>query len=334
MVGDASRLRPHVKTHKTKEATLLMMHAGISKFKCATIAEAEMLGMCNAPDVMLAYQPVGPKLKRFISLNTTFPNTRFSCLVDNTASARLFSEEALANNTCVNAFIDVNVGMNRTGILTENALDLYNSCRLLEGLKIVGIHGYDGHINDPDLQLRKQRSEKAFEKVEEVKHQLVNSGFTNPVVVMGGSPTYPIHAKRTGIECSPGTFVYWDKGYSDLFPDMEFLPAALVVTRVISLINKTTICVDLGHKSIAPENPLDRRVWFLNEPNAKFISQSEEHLVVELAAGHTRKVGDVLYGMPIHICPTCALYDTANIIENSKTQEQWKMVARDRKISI
>ena len=57
MIDDVQRLRPHVKTHKTKEASLLMMHSGINKFKCATIAEAEMLGMVAAPDVLLAYQP-------------------------------------------------------------------------------------------------------------------------------------------------------------------------------------------------------------------------------------------------------------------------------------
>src|SRR5436309_3559529 len=62
MIDDVSRLRPHAKTNKSKEATLLMLAAGITKFKCATIAEAEMLGMCNALDVLLAYQPVGPKL--------------------------------------------------------------------------------------------------------------------------------------------------------------------------------------------------------------------------------------------------------------------------------
>jgi D-threonine aldolase len=108
----------------------------------------------------------------------------------------------------------------------------------------------------------------------------------------------------------------------------------LVISRVISLINETTICLDLGHKSIAAENPLDRRVWFLNEPDVKFVSQSEEHLVVELSPNRTRKVGDVLYGLPFHICPTCALYDAATVVENNQPKEQWKMVARDRKISI
>src|SRR6188472_2814058 len=73
MVGDIKRLRPHVKTHKSKEAAQLMMDAGIHKFKCATIAEAEMLAMIHAPDVLLAYQPVGPKLQRFIALIKKYP---------------------------------------------------------------------------------------------------------------------------------------------------------------------------------------------------------------------------------------------------------------------
>src|SRR3954470_5215176 len=68
MIGDVNRLRPHVKTHKCAEVAKLMMNAGINKFKCATIAEAEMLGMQQAADVLLAYQPVGPKLDRFIAL--------------------------------------------------------------------------------------------------------------------------------------------------------------------------------------------------------------------------------------------------------------------------
>src|ERR1700679_477489 len=68
MVGDAARLRPHVKTHKTPAVTRLMLDAGIRRFKCATIAEAEMLAVAGAPDVLLAYQPIGPKAARLATL--------------------------------------------------------------------------------------------------------------------------------------------------------------------------------------------------------------------------------------------------------------------------
>ena len=50
MVDDKSRLRPHAKTHKCAETTKLLLKAGVTKFKCATIAEAEMLAEAGAPD--------------------------------------------------------------------------------------------------------------------------------------------------------------------------------------------------------------------------------------------------------------------------------------------
>ena len=102
---------------KQTEATLLMMHSGIHKFKCATIPEAEMLAMVNAPDVLFAYQPVGPKLQRFITLIKKYPATKFSCLVDNLASAKKIGEAAVKNELVIPVYIDLNAGMNRTGIV-------------------------------------------------------------------------------------------------------------------------------------------------------------------------------------------------------------------------
>jgi hypothetical protein len=97
--------------------------------------------------------------------------------------------------------------------------------------------------------------------------------------VVGGSPSFPTHTKRKNVQYSPGTFVFWDWGYKHLVPDEPFEYAALVITRIISIIDEKTICVDLGHKSVAAENPLPR-VHFLNAPDATPISQSEEHLVM------------------------------------------------------
>ena len=96
--------------------------------------------------------------------------------------------------------------------------------------------------------------------------------------------------------------------------------------------DSTKLCLDLGHKSIASENELLKRVYFLNAPGLIPVSQSEEHLVVEAGEGHTYNIGDVLYGLPFHICPTCALYERAFTIEDQQLTGEWKIVARDRKI--
>lgn len=335
MIGDPLRLRPHVKTNKCKEATELMMQAGITKFKCATIAEAEMLGMCEATDVLLAYQPIGPKLRRFIALIKKYPATKFSCLTDNTKTVKELSDGFIKNSLVVPVYIDLNVGQNRTGIAPgEKAIKLYKYCLEHKGVKPVGLHAYDGHLHQPDIADRTRECNIAFSGVEETAEKIIACGFSEPIIIAGGSPTFPIHAKRKKVECSPGTFIYWDKGYRDNYEEQSFLNAALVLARIVSIPAENKICIDLGHKSIASESELNKRVYFLNAPELKFISHSEEHLVAETNAGHSYKPGDVLYGIPQHICPTVALYETAFTIENNKVSGEWKTIARDRKISL
>lgn len=334
MIDDASRLRPHIKTVKSKEPVELMMQAGICKFKCATIAEAEMLAMAHAKDVLLAYQPTGPKLLRFLKLIEKYPLTRFSCLVDNETVAVEISGIAVQKNLEIPVYLDLNVGMYRTGIPTEKAFDLYKFCSGLAGIRITGLHAYDGHIHDASFELRAKRLHSYISNVLALQDQLVQEGFPQPVIVAGGTPTFPILCKMKNIECSPGTFIFWDKGYQDAFAEQSFLPAALVLTRVISLPGETKICLDVGHKSVASENELDKRITFLNAPNLVPVSQSEEHLVLDAGENHNFKVGDVLYGLPYHICPTVALYERAITIENNRANGEWKTIARDRRINV
>ena len=334
MTGDVTRLRPHVKTHKCTEVTRLMLDAGITKFKCATIAEAEMLAMSGAPDVLLAYQPVEIKLHRFIKLIKQYRRTCFSCLADNAASAAMMAAAAVKAGEVLNVFIDVNTGMNRTGIVPAGVPGLYAACSQLKGLTVMGLHAYDGHIYTHDVQQRTKECLAAFSAVQQLAQTVAAMGYATPVIVAGGTPTFPIFAGMDGVECSPGTFVLWDEGYGKLFPDMPFSPAALVVTRVVSLPGDYTVCLDLGHKGIAAENAIASRVRFLNAPDVTFISHSEEHLVIRTVAPRRFNINDVLYGVPVHICPTCALYDSAAIVTNHAVAGEWKIIARNRMITV
>ncbi|MDQ3292007.1 MAG: alanine racemase, partial [Bacteroidota bacterium] len=117
MISGLEWLRPHVKTHKMMEVTEMLLQAGITKFKCATIAEAEMLGQAGAPDVLLAYQPVGPKINRLLHLVQKYPSTTYSCLVDNLPVAQSIAATFAGEGLSLPVFLDLNVGMNRTGIV-------------------------------------------------------------------------------------------------------------------------------------------------------------------------------------------------------------------------
>lgn len=333
-IDDVNRLRPHIKTHKSPEVTRLMLEAGITKFKCATIAEAEMLAQVEAPDVLLAYQPVGPKVKRLESLVHKYPQTKFSCLIDNELSARDLSEVFSKGGHKIDAYIDLNVGMNRTGIVPEQAFALYKHCAKLSGIQIVGLHAYDGHIRDQDFNLRSKRCDEAFSKVEDLQQKIFSSENRKLTIVAGGTPTFSIHSKRKEIECSPGTFVYWDKGYEQILTEQHYLPAALIVARVISKPASNVVCIDLGHKAIASEGTLPDRVTFLNAPNLKPIGHSEEHMVLSVENGKEFQVGDVLYGVPYHVCPTVALHDQPAVVENHMIVKYWETLSRNRRITI
>jgi D-threonine aldolase len=333
LVREVAALRPHVKTHKSPEATRLLLAEGITKFKCATIAEAEMLARSGAPDVFLAYQPVGPKILRLRELRKAYPSTQFSCMVDNEESARAIAQACEGDARAMRVLIDINVGMNRTGILPgEDAVRLSTACSSTPGIEPVGLHAYDGHINDREPELRRARSEEGFAPVRALRQKLIGAGCAAPVLVAGGSPTFPFYASQDGVECSPGTFIYWDRSYLEGMPDIPFLPAALVITRIVSRPTPDTLCLDLGHKSVAAEKDILHRVHFLTAPHAVAVSQSEEHLIVRVNDPDAHAIGDVWYGMPYHICPTCALYESGATVDGHRIRGAWKMTARDRTI--
>ncbi|MEO6611730.1 MAG: D-TA family PLP-dependent enzyme [Chitinophagaceae bacterium] len=335
MTGDVSRLRPHVKTNKSPAAVNLMQEAGIQKFKCATISEAEMLGMVKARDVLLAYQPTGPKLLRFIELVKKYPGTEYSCLADNMGAAEELVKAFTSEGLRLVVYIDVNVGMDRTGIAPgRGVIELLKYLYASAVVKNVGLHVYDGHIRNTDFAEKEKEIIASYTPVEELLIAIQEEGLPAPPVVVGGSPGFSVHDKKKNVECSPGTFIYWDKGYADMCPEQDFLPAAVLITRVISLPAEGLITTDLGHKSVAAENEIGRRVFILDDPALKAVSQSEEHLVLKNEGNKKYTVGDILYGLPYHICPTVALYERMITVEDGEQTGEWMTIARDRKISI
>lgn len=337
LVGDDSRIRPHVKTNKMTEVCQLLQKNYINKFKCATIAEAEMLASMAADDVLLAYQPVGPKLDRWIQLLQKYPATNFSCMADNLPTALQMNLMAGSKGMKLRLFIDLDTGMHRSGIPVEGAAELYREISRLVNLEPVGFHVYDGHLRITDPDERQAESDKQIRPVESLMEQLEKEGAGSLELVIGGSPSFSSHIHRKGAQLSPGTFVFWDGGYGGQFPDLPFQPAALVLTRVISKLVNSTYTLDLGTKSVASEMPFPR-VKFLNGPDMEAVFQSEEHLNVRLNKENDTEnpilVGDLFYGVPFHICPTVALYEEAIIVRDRKVVDHWRVIARQRKIHI
>ncbi|WET00946.1 D-TA family PLP-dependent enzyme [Flavobacterium sp. YJ01] len=325
--GDTQRLRPHIKTHKNAEILELFKIYNIKKIKCATIAEAELAANQNIEDILLAYQPVGLKAERWVSLIKKFPEIQFSTIVDNLKTASHLNEIAKRNNLVLSVYLDLNTGMNRTGFsISEDWTALIEEILKLKNLNFRGIHIYDGHIKGT-VEERNLEASKSFEQISNKSENLK--------IVAGGSNTFPFYASQENVECSPGTFVFWDSNYQNNLPEQDFKAALIIVGTIISKPTRNTFCVDIGYKAVSSENPIDKRLVILNDDNLIPTAHSEEHLILENRGKNEYEIGDIIYAEPYHVCPTVALYDNLQVV-NKKHQiyTQWPVGARGRKNTI
>ncbi len=327
---DGHCLRPHVKTVKCREIVRMAMARGIDRFKCSTVSEGEMLGSVGAREVLLSYQLSAVKAQRWRQLRELYPATEFASLVDNETTARMLADLFALHPLPV--YVDVNVGMDRTGIAPAAVPSLLPYIGALEGIRVRGLHVYDGHLHDPDPEVRRGYTSKVYAAVDALRKELAPA-FGELELVMGGSASFPYYIGKPNTTVSPGTFYLWDAGYARNIPELPFEPAALILTRIISIVDACTICLDVGSKAVAADPP-QPRVVFPGIADYTIRLQSEEHLVLTVPDSGVYRVGQAFYAVPWHVCPTVTLYDELLPVVNGEVGEAWQVVARSRKITV
>ena len=332
IAGGTESLRPHIKTHKMSEIIKMQIDNGINKFKCATITEAELLAKSGAKDILLAIQPTGKNISRFISLIEIYPESIFSTIVDNEYSLNEINNRAKEKKISVSILLDINNGMNRTGVEPNNeACNIFQKIASASNLNAKGLHVYDGHIRESDYSVRKHLCDNAFSHVLDLKKNIEKKGILIDKIVAGGTPTFPIHAERENVEVSPGTSLLWDDRYGTAFEDLKFIHSAVLIGSIISKPSKDLLCINLGHKSVASEMDFPR-LSFLNLKNTEQIGHSEEHLVVKCNESDKYPVGMICYSIPSHICPTVPKFSKVLTVDEGEVIGEWKVSARDNMI--
>ncbi len=337
LAGDASRLRPHCKTHKMREVTKIELERGITKHKAATFAEAEMLADVGVKDIFLAYSLVGPNIPRAVKFLQKYPDVIFCVTADHPTPIKELGAATSAANVEINVLLDLDTGQHRTGIpADEKAFEIYKLIAETDGLVAGGLHVYDGQNHQSDFQERTKAVEVCWKQATDLRNQLVAAGFDVPRIVAGGTGSFPCYAKfeDTTLELSPGTCLFHDIGYDNMYPDLDFTPAALILARVISRPTVDRVTLDLGYKAIASDPPAGNRAFFPELPDAQEVLQNEEHLVLQTSRANEFEPGDMLLAIPIHICPTSALHKEVTVIRNGEVVATWQVAARDRKLTI
>lgn len=337
IAGDPARLRPHCKTHKMSQVVELQLAHGITRHKCATFAEAEMLVAAGVEDVFLAYNLVGPNMQRAVEFLRTYPQVKFAATADHQVPIQQLGDVMQEAGLSIDLLLDIDTGQHRTGVMVgPEAKTLYQQIVETAGLVPGGLHIYDGQNHQTDWDERCQAVHAGWQQVTAFRDELVAEGWPVPRLVAGGSGSFPVYAAIDDptLELSPGTTVFFDVGYGQMFPDLNFTPAARILTRVISCPGTDTVTLDLGYKACASDPPAGRRLAFPQLPDAEEILQNEEHLVLKTSQAQDLQPGEWLLAIPRHICPTTALHQQVYVVHENRLQDVWAVAARDRKLTI
>lgn len=338
IAGDASRLRPHCKTHKMAAVTEIELSKGVVKHKAATFAECEMLARAGVKDILLSYNLVGPNIRRAVAFKQAFPNVKFMATADHIPAIKQLGEAMTAAGLKMEMLLDINPGFNRTGISPTNphAMDTYRALVETPGVSAGGMHIYDANNYQFDLEERTAGVHATWNAAKGLQEKFETRGWPVPRIVCGGTGSFPVYAAINDpvLELSPGTTVFHDYSYAEMFPDMHFEPAVAVLTRVISHPLPDRVTFDAGHKSITPDLPMGNRLAFPDMPDAKQVLQNEEHLGIETSHAAKLSPGDHRLAFPRHVCTTTSLHDWAYVVDGGHMVGRWTISSRTREITI
>lgn len=309
-------LCPHIKTNKSAFITKMMLKSGISFFKC-TPNEVEMLVLAGAKEIFVAYPVLEQDARELAKKIKTYPDINFYIQIGTIDHAKILNQVALQEKVLWNYFIDIDVGMHRTGSQANSVFELIGQIKKSKYFKFIGLHGYDGHNHYKDKKLRIETSQKSMSVLINLYRQLVRQNIYVAKIVVAGSPSFRIDLEilykklKNDVELfvSPGTWIYWDSQYNNILPG-EFEFAALILAQVMD-IGKNQIILNLGHKRWAADQG---KIQIFSQPDLKVKSFSEEHTVLSPGGISDYHIGDYILIVPRHICPTVNLYENFVLI--------------------
>jgi D-serine deaminase-like pyridoxal phosphate-dependent protein len=339
MGGDANRWRPHVKTSKLGFVMRRLAERGVTSVKCATTLEMQTAAEAGAVDILVAYPMVGANARRVRELAEDAPGSRVSVLVENSGQIKSW----IGSN--ISLFIDLNPGMDRTGLEQERVAEIVNLARAIEesGLVFRGLHYYDGHMSKyEDLATREVMAHQGYDQLMGIVAALNSASFVVEEVITAGTPAFPCTLSYKPFDeapfvhrASPGTVVYGDFTSAGQLPaDYGYRPAAVVVSTVVSRPSPNRITCDAGHKSVSADAGAPTCV-VLGRPELQPQKPSEEHLPIDAPPGvEAPAVGDYLYLVPRHVCPTVNNFDHALLVVEGNIAGVERVTARGREAPI
>ena len=331
--GRKSKIRPHVKVHKSPVLAKKQIAAGAIGITVAKVSEAEVMAQAGIDDILIANQIVGEqKLQRLARLAK---RTKLQVAVDNLENAKQISHFASQESSNIGIFVELDLGSNLEGILDRSGVSpgqpataLISEIAKLKNIELRGLMGYEGALRKfTDAKKRRAAVETALGPLVETKDQAEDAGFDVPIVSCGGTMSYNISSNFPGVtEIQAGSYVFMDATYLSYGIDFEL--ALTLWTTIVSRPHANKAIMDVGYKAISADSGL---------PKIKDRSEME---VVALNAEHGHisshkqdiscPIGEKLELITTHVDTTTCLHDNYVLTQNGAVKGNLEIACRGR----
>jgi D-serine deaminase-like pyridoxal phosphate-dependent protein len=325
------RVRPHMKTTKSPGFARILIEEGATGICVSKLAEAEVMIEAGVDDILITSEIVGePKVSRLASLATR--NPRLRVVIDSVTAANQLNERMKKSPHSLQVLIDVNVGENLCGVADRDAaLALAQDVKGLAHLQLIGIHGFEGHLQMlADQKERRRLCHESMKKLVDIAAHLRENGFEIQTVTAGGTGTYEYCAEVEGItEVRPGAFILMDLSLAEAGLK-QFQQAVHVMTSVISKPSGNRVVVDAGLKSLSANGT--RAVPGGKWSSMRYTPVAEEMGILESADGSdlALSVGDKVLLVPGHVDMTVNLHDNYYCMRENKLESVRRISARGK----
>ncbi len=330
LASSGKKIRPHLKTVKSPHLAQKLLDAGATGCCVAKVSEAEVMAQAGISDLLITSEVMGEvKIERLLNLVSSYPDVKV--VVDSEAGA-LALDSAISNvkgPIKLKVLLELNVGQNRAGVAPgSEALDLAKQITSLKNLLLVGIQGYEGHLQHLARDERQRLCSEAMNKLCDTAKLIRSAGIPLEIVTTGGTGTAEICAQFDEVtEVQPGSFVFMDVAYRNAIGPL-YANALSVIATVISRPVSERAVIDAGLKSLSNDMG---NAEVKDDPATSYRPGGDEHGILTCSATNTTlAIGARVEMIPSHIDTTVNLFDTYYGIRHGVIEEIWPILARGK----
>lgn len=306
-----TKLRPHIKTHKSIEIARMQIQAGAQGITCAKVTEAEVMADGGMDDIFIAYPLVGEnRMGRAAQLQRRI--RRLILAIDSLEGAQALSQYAIGQGIRFEVRLEIDTGLKRTGMPRENLAALAKEILALQGIDVTGIYTFKSLLyqDSPTTDNALAGAEEG-QIMADTAQMLRSLGLTIVDISAGSTPTAAACA-QTGLvtEIRPGTYVFYDQMNVMENSCTADEIAACCYATVVSTPTPAYAILDMGAKMLGGDVILNQPPFYYkgyayapDHPHLLVNRMYEEHGIISSENGETGlAVGQIIRLIPTHIC--------------------------------